>query len=267
MPLLAFDAARKSGIQIDEQFLKSQAEFTHTSFQAKLEQLKAGDGIGGRTLTVAYGLWALDLAQWKSDEVTTAMVTYLLKTQEADGHWPRHSLRPPLSESLVTATVIAADFSRKYATESQREQAEAATGRARAWLDKTELQSQEDHVVRLWGLKLLGGDEGQLSAARDQVTARQRPDGGWSQATGMQSDAYATGQTLFVLRETGVPREAAEYQKGMKFLLDTQQADGSWLVETRATPVQVFFDNGDPPGKHQFISLSATAWAVAALAR
>jgi N-acyl-D-amino-acid deacylase len=30
--------------------------------------------------------------------------------------------------------------------------------------------------------------------------------------------------------------------------------------------VQVFFDNGDPHGKHQFISVAATCWAVAALA-
>jgi N-acyl-D-amino-acid deacylase len=49
--------------------------------------------------------------------------------------------------------------------------------------------------------------------------------------------------------------------------LRTQHDDGSWLVETRSKPVQVYFDNGDPHGKSQFISVAATSWAVAALAR
>ena len=113
---------------------------------------------------------------------------------------------------------------------------------------------------------LLGGNDEQLRAARESVLARQRDDGGWSQTLGMASDAYATGQTLFVLQESGLAPSAPEYQRGVRNLLATQKEDGSWLVETRAKPVQVFFDNGDPHGKHQFISISATAWAVTALA-
>jgi N-acyl-D-amino-acid deacylase len=36
-------------------------------------------------------------------------------------------------------------------------------------------------------------------------------------------------------------------------------------VQTRSRPVQVFFDNGDPGGKSQFISFLATGWATLAL--
>ena len=53
--------------------------------------------------------------------------------------------------------------------------------------------------------------------------------------------------------------------KGVQFLLKTQRDDGAWLVETRSKPVQVFFDNGDPGDKSQFISMTATGWAVWAL--
>jgi N-acyl-D-amino-acid deacylase len=49
------------------------------------------------------------------------------------------------------------------------------------------------------------------------------------------------------------------------YLLRTQCDDGSWLVETRSKPIQVFFDNGDPGGNSQFISFAATGWAVLAL--
>jgi N-acyl-D-amino-acid deacylase len=55
------------------------------------------------------------------------------------------------------------------------------------------------------------------------------------------------------------------YQKGIKYLLDSQKEDGAWIVTTRSRPLQVFFDNGDPGGKSQFISFAATNWAVLAL--
>jgi hypothetical protein len=54
--------------------------------------------------------------------------------------------------------------------------------------------------------------------------------------------------------------------RALKYLLKTQKKDGSWHVSSRATPVQEFFDNGDPHETDQFISIMATAWATAALA-
>src|SRR5262249_26534776 len=121
LPILAMDAARKAGIDIDEKLFEAQVRFTHDAFARRHEDLLNGEGIGGKTLTVDYGLWAFDVAHEKPDDTTTAMVTYLLKTQHADGHWPRQSLRPPLSESIVTATVLAADFARKFGADPQKE--------------------------------------------------------------------------------------------------------------------------------------------------
>ena len=54
-------------------------------------------------------------------------------------------------------------------------------------------------------------------------------------------------------------------RRGLAYLLKTQREDGAWIVETRSRPVQIFFDNGDPGGKSQFISFAATNWAVLAL--
>ena len=82
----------------------------------------------------------------------------------------------------------------------------------------------------------------------------------------MESDAYATGQAVYVLRLAGVPADDAGVQKAVDYLVRTQEADGSWHVVTRSKPIQTFFDNGDPHGKDQFISIPATSWAVAALA-
>ena len=55
------------------------------------------------------------------------------------------------------------------------------------------------------------------------------------------------------------------YQKGLKFLLNTQLEDGSWHVRSRSKPFQLYFESGFPHGADQFISLAASSWATTAL--
>ena len=75
------------------------------------------------------------------------------------------------------------------------------------------------------------------------------------------------------LREffSGSSERNSEFIKAIKrarsYLIRTQKKDGSWFVKSRSKPIQKFFDNGDPHGKDQFISISATSWATAALAK
>jgi hypothetical protein len=69
--------------------------------------------------------------------------------------------------------------------------------------------------------------------------------------------------TLWALNEAGVVRRDAQ---GVKFLLGTQCADGSWHGASRATTFQQYFESGFPYGHDQWISTMATGWAVNALA-
>ncbi len=266
LPMLAIVTARDRHFSIDEKLLQTQAEFTHQSFQGAYEALKAGKGIGGRAMTVAYGLWALRLAEWHPDETTEAMVSYLLKTQHQDGYWAGQVTRPPLEESHFTATVLATQGMDYYATESQRGPVDAAADKATVWLGSAAAKNQEDKVFRLWGLHSLSGKPEDVDTARKAVWAAQHEDGGWAQTDDMKSDAYATGQTLFVLQKTGLSTSDQAYLRGVQFLLKTQCPDGSWFVPTRSKPIQKDFDNGDPHGKSQFISTPATCWALSALA-
>jgi N-acyl-D-amino-acid deacylase len=266
LPMLAIVAARHSGVAVDEAVLESQAEFTHASFERELDDLRAGKGIGGKALTVSYGLWSLSLAGRKPDDVTEAMVTYLLKTQQEDGHWGVHSDRPPLEESSETTTVLSLIGMQKYASDAQKSQVEAAKSRISMWFDAATPESHEDKISRLWSMKLLDRSPAALDAARREILAAQRDDGGWAQLESLESDAYATGQTLCVLLMTGTSPADPAFQRGIEFLLKTQQDDGSWFVKSRSKPVQVYFDNGDPHGKDQFISTPASCWALVALA-
>ena len=82
----------------------------------------------------------------------------------------------------------------------------------------------------------------------------------------MQSDAYATAESLVALRATGlVSNDSIEFRKGIAFLLRNRETDGSWRVKTRAIPVQTYFESGFPHGEDQFISYTATCWATLAL--
>ncbi len=103
-------------------------------------------------------------------------------------------------------------------------------------------------------------------ALRELLDTQRKDDGGWPGIAAMGSDAYATGQALVALNAAGLPPTDRAYQRGVDYLLSTQLTDGSWYMKTRALPAQPYFDNGFPHGEDQWISVSATDWAIMALA-
>jgi hypothetical protein len=72
---------------------------------------------------------------------------------------------------------------------------------------------------------------------------------------------------LYALQIAGLPASDAAYQRAVKFLLATQQEDGSWYVRTRAMAFQPYFDAGFPYSFDQWISAAGTSWATIALAQ
>jgi N-acyl-D-amino-acid deacylase len=71
---------------------------------------------------------------------------------------------------------------------------------------------------------------------------------------------------LVALRESGYFHAgSAAFIQGVKYLLGTQKADGSWHVAGRALPVQPLFESGFPYGRDQWISAAGTSWAAMGL--
>lgn len=81
----------------------------------------------------------------------------------------------------------------------------------------------------------------------------------------MTSDAYATGEALYALNEGKMLHSNQVYQRGVKYLLRTQAADGMWHVGIRSIWLQPYFESGFPYGHDQWISAAGTSWAVIAL--
>ena len=94
----------------------------------------------------------------------------------------------------------------------------------------------------------------------------QNADGGWSQLATLRSDAYATGEAVFALHTAAhIPVSDSALERGRRFLLSTQLADGTWHVHRRAFPFQPTMKSGFPHGRDSWISAAASSWAVMAL--
>jgi squalene cyclase len=195
------------------------------------------------------------------------IVKEIVKKQQPDGSWEFFATlrRPPINESQTTdaAWIILAlqGETGPDAPDSQRE----ALSKAIAWLDAAQRSHlHQDKVLKV----LLGVRSGKprqaLQATIDELLALQRADGGWSQTVpGWKSDAFATGQTLYVLSLTGFTAERPEIQRGIDFLVATQKPDGSWPMKSRSTP------NGEPGSAKLLtpITCTASSWATLGLAR
>ena len=119
--------------------------------------------------------------------------------------------------------------------------------------------------MRLSGLAWGGAPLPFIRDAAAQLAVAQREDGGWGQLDSLRSDAYATGQALYALHTSGTLTEQT-LERGVRFLLNTQLADGSWHVHSRSYPIQPnYFDTGFPHGRDQWISAAATSWACIGL--
>jgi N-acyl-D-amino-acid deacylase len=203
---------------------------------------------------------------------TAANAQFVAGYQRPDGSWRPMDNRPPQSHSPVISTAYCLRALQLYMPDSRKAETNERIGKAREWLLKSQPAPTTDRVNRLLGLKWAGADEHTIQAAARQLLAEQREDGGWAQLPRMASDAYATGETLHVLHTAaGIPTAHPAYQRGLRFLLKTQEPDGSWRVETRLHPPAPvsppYFDSKFPHARSQFVSIMGTTWAAAAMSQ
>jgi len=195
------------------------------------------------------------------------MAHFLKRQQTPDGRWRILAHRPPIESSDIEVTAASMRSLQLYAPKAGRAEYDRAIARAAAWLAVAPASSLEDRAFQLLGLGWAHADQAQIDKARQALVAEQRADGGWAQLPSLQSDAYATGQALVALVESGAARVTDPvYARGVRFLLNTQFGDGSWYVKSRAIPLQPHFESGFPFGRDQFISAAASNWATMALA-
>lgn len=258
--------ARSRGIAVDEAVATSQRMKIAAYLEESRERALLLQGLAGDSDTISPILNGLAAERVAPDAATDAMARFVRMQQSEDGRWRVFAHRPPIESGDVKITVESLRALQAYAPAYERRLADASIARAAAWLARTQPDGSQERAYHLLGLQLTGAGGTALAAAADRLAALQRADGGWGQLPTLESDAYATGEALVALLESGALRANAPIvQRGVQFLLKTQLADGSWFVARRAIPIQPYVDAGFPHGNDQFISAAATNWATQAL--
>jgi ankyrin repeat protein/mono/diheme cytochrome c family protein len=258
-------AARKQGVGIDEDTAQAQRKVIANYIEGNRENFLEGRAIAGGADTAGYILLGLAAENWPPDPATDAMARYLKNRQWADGAWTVFPGRPPIESSDIEVTATALRALKIYGPKARRAEYDSAVDRAADWLAKAHPFNNEDRVFQILGLVWSGKPDRARQAAGD-LLGLQRSDGGWAQRATLASDAYATGQALVALRESGVLKISdAAYKSAAQFLIGTQLEDGSWYVRSRSIAFQPYFESGFPHGRDQFICAAATNWAAMAL--
>ncbi len=279
MPLWALAEAQRQGYATDKKYLAETIESLLGSKDKLLaskifpnpadkpDPRPSGRGLNMGLPFLAVAAEALPALTEGQKQSLRLIAEEIAKKQQADGSWEFFATlrRPPINESQSTDVawniMALAGATGADAPAGQR----TALVKAIAWADAA--KPSELHQEK--ALKVLVGVRSAkprttMQTTIDELLALQRPDGGWSQtAPQRRSDAFATGQTLYVLALAGLSAQRPEIRRGIDFLVATQKPDGSWPMISRSTP------NGEPGSAKLLapITCAASSWAVLGLAR
>lgn len=275
MPMWALNEAGRQGYSVDRSFLAGLAQealggpkqmiasgIANDPARPDPRPMAKGVNMGAIFMAVAaQSLPVIDAAERQSLNVIASDAA---TKQRPDGSWDFFLSRPPINESQKTDAIwilMALQEGSDPVTQFSRR---ARMEKGIAWLDHTGPgECEQEKVLKLLMDLRANAPRDRVQGAIRHLLARQKVNGGWSQTADSPSDAFATGQALYVLSLARYTSQSAQIRDGIEFLLRTQLPDGSWPMASRATP------DGKPGHARVLtpITCAATAWATLGLAR
>lgn len=276
MTVWALNEAKRQGYAVDAAFLSDAAQWTRERL-AGIE--KPRDPRPGWSMISTPALYLSVMAHNQPELNTISrnelkqIADHTARHLEEDGSVltpatmspPRpNNGPPPVFESREVLTLLAVLVMRPEEPGDSKEGSPVREARKKAetWLAGiTPGDDTQAAALRLLVAVQEGKPRKAIRSAIAGILGRQNADGGWGQLRQLPSDAYATGQTLYVLSLAGMDRRRPEIGRAVAFLARTQQPDGSWPMTSRAHPGATPYTNPVP------ITHFGSCWGVLGLAR
>jgi hypothetical protein len=233
--LWTHDEAKSAGIAVDENKLREWTQWAlKNSSPQKMDKGCKDDLDCHHQMRLSRRPSLLDQ---KTEESFQAISDHLLGRQQPDGSWsPGNRFRTQQRRSQKESKEVTTMWS-VLALGTVEKNVEGRTKshqKALAWLKETHPgRSNESLVLHL----LIQNEFGEANRKQELLKAllgNQNEDGGWSWLNGEASDALATGLSLYALSIVKPSNDLA-IRRANRFLLNTQQQDGSWIVPTTLT--------------------------------
>ncbi len=261
---MAVSAAKPLAIKADYELEARQADSTATLRGSMEQQLFQIQDPSAGVDAMQYSLLQITAGNLAPKLSTDSLVHHIAAMQRKEGDWPNYgAVRPPLEDGGFSHTAKGIRVLRLYPIAGRQAEFDDRVERAARWLEAAEPRTTEDRTMQLLGIAWAGHKA--PSSRIQQLISKQRAGGGWAQTDNLASDAYATGEALWALHESGVAPSDPAYRSGVDYLLRTQQQTGEWHVVTRALAFQPYFQSGFPHDHDQWISQAGTAIATIAL--
>jgi hypothetical protein len=136
-----------------------------------------------------------------NEPVLEAMARNIALRQQPDGHWTGWAPRPPLEYGDIQATALSIRALQLYGADYRKVEYAERIARASEWLRNVKAGSEHERNYQLLGLYWSGAPSSAVESLAAEILALQRQDGGRAHLATLNSDAYATGQTLYALNE------------------------------------------------------------------
>lgn len=174
------------------------------------------------------------------DDASQQSIARFLKTTRDDqlengSWWAWPDTRPPFFGGSDDSMSALATLALVSARDIKDEKVLAARDRGVKWLTETKTDGDPQSLaVRLMVAARVKRPEAEVKALVRSIQENQKVDGGWAQASEMESDAWGTGQALYALALSAMGDEGC-LARGRAFLVSTQRDDGSWPMTSRPT--------------------------------
>ena len=190
-------------------------------------------------------------------------LTYIRGDGKQAGHWRARGQFPSQKRGEEEGDDVASLWALAALATLEPLDGETEARRARAleWVARAERGISNEWTAARLIVAFQQEEDERVSALLGEILATQNEDGGWSWLEEDPSNPFSTGHTVYALGTVGGDRARDALRRGVVYLLENQQADGTWETPSKLISTK-------PSEKKDYIyRYWGTAWASLGLSR